>query len=451
MRYLTFQGKTQKEAFEQLNQAKKLDPAFKEVRLITHNEKQVPSFMGLKKDTIYEIMVGIPEFGISDSNFNIPVTAEPKKFSSIEKSVLQSSKKIKSSKEEVEETLFAIESVNRVAEKISQLEKKDPVVRPTLTKIAPKNMEIESLQSELTYIKQEFQNMKNLLSTHVNKTQNTLFQYEMEEERSLPNEHEICKQHIRWINNYLSEKDFSRYFIDQFINSIEQNPEVLKDKNIILNKAKEHLKEHIPVKNINLDHYEFGTNIIFVGSTGVGKTNSLIKLAAHLGLARKKRFRFISIDRYKAGNDSQLEILSSYMRSSFYSVSQEDEFINLVNHPEDKFDYTFIDTAGKSPTQNVAIQELAHWVNKIEEQTDIHLVVSATTKASDLEMILESYSCLNINHLFVTKTDETNNLGSVLSLAYKHHKSLSFLTDGQEIPQDFKIADTNRLIHDSLF
>ncbi|MGL4388704.1 MAG: flagellar biosynthesis protein FlhF, partial [Brevinema sp.] len=109
-----------------------------------------------------------------------------------------------------------------------------------------------------------------------------------------------------------------------------------------------------------------------------------------------------------------------------------------------------IDTAGLSPKENIAIEEIAHWIHKINQKVDIHLVVSATTKASDLEIIYERYSCVNINHILVSKTDETNNLGSILSLAYKYNKPLSFLTDGQEIPQDFKIADTNRLIHDSL-
>lgn len=453
MRYLTFQGKNQKEAFEQLNKAKKLDPAFKEVRLITHSEKKVPSFMGLKKDTIYEIMVGIPEYPIGDSTFNMSITEEPKTFSAIEKSVLNSTRKPKSTKEEVQETLFAIESVNRVAEKISQLEKKDsvPSFKPrSIVKPQQNSSEIESLQSELSFMKKEFQNMKNLLSHHLKNTETTLFQKEIDEEQSLPNEYEIGRQHVRWIDQYLSDRDFSRYFIDNFINFIKKTPEILNDKNIILNNAKEFLKASIPNQNINLDDYQFGSNIVFVGTTGVGKTNSIIKFAAHLGLARKKKFRFVSVDRYKVGNESQLEMLSSYMKSPFYTINKEDEFLNIVNQSEDPYDYTLIDTAGKGYKENIAIQEIAHWLHKLECKPDVHLVVSASTKASDLEKIYEAYNIMNINHILVTKTDESENLGSILSLAYKYNKSLSFLTDGQEIPQDFKIADINTLIHDSL-
>ncbi|MGL4394632.1 MAG: hypothetical protein ACRCS8_05350 [Brevinema sp.] len=455
MRYHTFQGKTQKEAFDQLNQAKRLDPAFKEVRLVTHNEKKIPSLMGLKTQTVYEIMVAIPELPMPVSTFSL--TEEPKPLSSIEKNILQqSAKKAKTAKQNVEETLFAIESVSRVAEKISQLEKKDPITRPTapkaptISKAAPKNVEFESLQSELSYMKQEFQNMKSLLSTHMKNAQTDLFHHEISQERSLPNDLEICKQHIRWVEQFLAEKDFSRFFITNFIESIEDSSEILKDKTLIINAAKDFLKAHIPHQNINLDDYQFGSNIVFVGSTGVGKTSSLIKFAAHLGLARRKKFRFVSLDNHKLSNDSQLETLSNYMKSPYFSASKEESFLDIINSQEIIYDYTLIDTAGLSPKEKIAIEEIAHWIHKIEQKVDVHLVVSATTKASDLEMIFEQYSCLNINHILVSKMDETATIGSILSLAYKYKKPLSFLTDGQEIPQDFKIADINRLIHDSL-
>ncbi|MGL4367277.1 MAG: hypothetical protein ACRCTQ_03195 [Brevinemataceae bacterium] len=466
MRYRTFKGKTKQEAFAQLNIEKQHDPDLKEARLIKHSEEQVSSFMGLKKETVYEIVVGIPEHIISVSKTpektkslsSRTSTKENSKFSSIEQNVIK-----KRYNPEIQETLFALENVSRVAEQISQLEhsqkrtatasKKNGTVSSIPLGTAHKKIqEFDQLKGELNSIKSEVQNIQNLLFSHMQTTKSTSFQNQVieqiQEEQSLPNDYEIYKQHLRWIEHYLSEREFSPFFIEELKQELQKYEELLKNKNEIIQFTKQMLLNNIPVSSINLDNYQFGNTVIFIGSTGVGKTSSIVKLAAHLALMRKKSFRFISIDRYKVGGETQLEKLAEYMKADFHAINRQEEFFELLE--DHSKDFTFIDTAGKSPKELIVIQELAHWIDLIKNHVNIHLVVSASTKTTDLEYIFDSYSLINYHHILITKLDETKTYGSVLSIAYKYKKPFSFLTDGQEIPQDFAIANIAGLIDDAL-
>ena len=458
MRYRTFTGKNKQEAYALLNTEKKYDPTLKEARLIKDTEEKVSSFMGLKQQTIYKIVIGIPEHTsfIEDDkkirNFPKPLISKDNGFnnifSSIEKNIIRQ-KATTVSKKAVDDNLFTIKNTAKVTEQISRLEQILPK-REYSSQTNTKNKIIKEteLKKELANIRSDFKELANILTSQQKNINNSQLINILQEGRELPNEYEIHQQHLRWIDRYLSEREFSHKIIEDIISSLEKSPEILTDKNNILVAVEKFLQKNIPITNISLDHYKYEHDIIFVGPTGVGKTSTILKLAAHLSLMRKKTFRFISIDRYKVGGETQLEKMAGYMNTQFHAINKQEDFFMLMN--EKKLDFTFIDTAGKGPKETIAIQELAHWISMIGKPIDTHLVVSATTKVSDLDYICDTYSILNYNHILVTKLDETKTLGSIISLSYKYRKPFSFITDGQEIPQDFEIADTHRLIKESL-
>ncbi|MGL5956860.1 MAG: hypothetical protein ACRC0X_09755 [Brevinema sp.] len=454
MHYRTFTGKSKQEAYALFNAEKKTNPELKDARLIKDSEKTVSSFMGLKQNQIYEIVIGIPEHtSFLDRSFPKPSSKQEKntKFTPIERSVINNKKPTIS--EQAQDTLFAIDGVTKVAAQLSQLERsfpsnheKDAKLKKVVEK--PQHTKELELKKELSNIRNEVKELKLIFTNQQQYIQNSQLVDSLQESRELPDEYEIQKQHIRWIEKYLIEREFSQSLIEDLLQHLENTPEILTDKKTILKSVEQFLQNHIPQTDISLDHYHYGREIIFVGPTGVGKTSTLVKLAAHLSLMRKKSFRFISIDRYKVGGETQLEKLAGYMNTQFYAINKQEEFFNLLT--DTNHDFTFIDTAGKGPKDSIAIQELSHWITMIGHPIDIHLVVSATTKVTDLEYICDSYHLLNYNHILVTKLDETKTFGSIISLAYKYQKHLSFITDGQEIPQDFEIADIRYLIKEAL-
>ena len=136
------------------------------------------------------------------------------------------------------------------------------------------------------------------------------------------------------------------------------------------------------------------------------------------------------------------------MKAPFCTVTKNEELQGILS--TNTSDYVFIDTSGKSPKEQSSIKELAQWLTESPSMMDIHLVVSATTKNADLDYICEGYVDIPYSHIIVTKLDETRSYGSILSAAFKMQKPFSFFTDGQEIPQDFAVADINKMISDSL-
>jgi flagellar biosynthesis protein FlhF len=75
----------------------------------------------------------------------------------------------------------------------------------------------------------------------------------------------------------------------------------------------------------------------------------------------------------------------------------------------------------------------------------VHLVVSATTKGSDLVEVMQRFRPLRYQHLLVTKLDEARSAGPVLGLALQHNLSVSYLATGQEVPDDLEPATPRRL------
>ncbi|SFB81362.1 SRP54-type protein, GTPase domain [Brevinema andersonii] len=454
MKYVTFQGKTKQEAMAQFN---KKDPSLRDARLITTTEEEISSFLGLKKEKIYKVTVGIPEHFSSrekilsidtekaQSHFT-PYVPSSEKLTATEKSVLRKQKNTKK-----EDSLF-LESISRVADKISKMEQTE--TRSTLTPI-DKNIKLlkenDLLKQELSGLRNDLKEIQNMLFNYIKQNQNNLFHQQavqkFKDEQSLPDEYQIHKQHIRWLEQFLRDRDFAEYFITQLIQEIENEPNPINEKNSLLLKTKDFLKQNIPQADINIDNYTH-QKIMLIGPTGIGKTSTLVKLAAHIAYMRKKSFRFISLDKYKIGGESQLKKLSSYMQAEFIPITKQEDFLKAL-HQEDT-DYTFIDTAGKSPSESLPIQELANWIQQFETSIDIHLILSATTKFSDLDAICNAYNILPYKHFIITKLDETQSYGSILSIAYKYQMPLSFLADGQEIPQDFGIIDLNKLINDAL-
>jgi flagellar biosynthesis protein FlhF len=78
--------------------------------------------------------------------------------------------------------------------------------------------------------------------------------------------------------------------------------------------------------------------------------------------------------------------------------------------------------------------------------TEVHLAVSATTKTKDLREIFQQFEPFGYQSVVLTKLDETSVVGNLLSLLWEKQKPVSFLTDGQAVPQDIQRASADRLL-----
>ncbi len=430
MRYAIYEGKTKQEAVDKMFMAARVENRIKETMLIRTYPEERRRFLGLRKETVWIATACIDETRI----------LEREKRSSVKKNVLQPTL----FKDDESNTADMMANYKRPAPSSSLLNAKHILAEAEKNKKLEE--EVQNLKSSLeqiqSYIKNEFDEIKEGLMKN---TRNT----SLENKKKIMQDLEISQKNIQWAEEFLREREFHPQVIHDIQEYLKmQKNDVLIDKAQVLTTIRDFLKANINREDILMENYNNGKNILFVGPTGVGKTVSIIKMAAHIAVIRQKSLRFISIDRYKVGADSQLKTYSDLMKAPFYPINKEDQFYELLE--QDETHYTFIDTAGKSPKDAVVIKELSDWLKKAKHKFDIHLVVSATTKPKDLDLVVNSYSCLDFSHIIATKLDETVYLGSIVSSLYQTKKPLSFITNGQGVPEDFEIANVDRLIADSL-
>ena len=175
-----------------------------------------------------------------------------------------------------------------------------------------------------------------------------------------------------------------------------------------------------------------------IGPTGVGKTTSLIKLASQFSLVHQMKVALLTADTYRIGAVEQLKIYRDIIDIPFEAVNTPEELANALKRYSD-MDLIFFDTAGRSPQNKKQIQELRSFLD-IAKPAETHLCVSATTKNSDLLPIVGKFGLVPINRFLVTKLDETRSYGQILTLTSNFSIPVSYLANGQNVPNDIETA-----------
>jgi flagellar biosynthesis protein FlhF len=181
-----------------------------------------------------------------------------------------------------------------------------------------------------------------------------------------------------------------------------------------------------------------------IGPTGVGKTTTIAKLAANYNLFEGKKVGLITIDTYRIAAVEHLktygDIINLPVEVVYTPADLNQSFQNLHD-----CDLILIDTAGRSPHNQAMMDELKKFLAHSKIGL-ILLAISATTKYQDMVSIAENFSQIAYTHLVFTKLDETDNYGPVVSLAWKIRRPISYLTTGQNVPDDIEIAKSDKLV-----
>jgi flagellar biosynthesis protein FlhF len=183
--------------------------------------------------------------------------------------------------------------------------------------------------------------------------------------------------------------------------------------------------------------------IALVGPTGVGKTTTTAKLAAHYAMHKGASVALITIDNFRVGAVEQLKTYSRIMDIPIDVANTPDELKSCVEIHRDK-DLILIDTAGRSPKDQEKLEELKSFLDSAHG-VEIHLCLSATTKDKELDDIVGRFSALSVTRVLFTKLDESETLGCIVNTHVRHKLPLSYFTNGQMVPEDIVVASPRRL------
>ena len=188
--------------------------------------------------------------------------------------------------------------------------------------------------------------------------------------------------------------------------------------------------------------------VLMLGPTGVGKTTSIVKLAADFAINQKKKVGIINTDTYRIAAQEQLRTYADILNIPLSIVYDMDEIVGEIEAMNDR-EVIFIDTAGKKPGDSQHTQEVGRIIELCDPE-DILLCVPASVNFAALKEIVDSYDYLPSYKLLVTKLDETKYRGMILNLRWYAKRDLSYFTTGQNVPDDIEKIDIELLAREIL-
>ena len=180
--------------------------------------------------------------------------------------------------------------------------------------------------------------------------------------------------------------------------------------------------------------------VAIVGPTGVGKTTTLVKIAARL-YQEKKKVTLATMDTYRVGAVEQLRTYAGILGVRLRVISSPDALLSFWENRQEG-EFLLIDTAGRSPLHSEQLKQLAMLTHV---PVEIHLALSASTREADLNETIQRFSIVPIDRLLFTKLDETNRRGHLFSVIRKGGIRPSYFTTGQRVPEDMEEATPDRI------
>jgi flagellar biosynthesis protein FlhF len=184
--------------------------------------------------------------------------------------------------------------------------------------------------------------------------------------------------------------------------------------------------------------------VALVGPTGVGKTTTVAKLAANIKLVHGLRVGLVTVDTYRIAAIEQLKTYAEIIDVPLVVANDPGEMRNAIEELG-PMDMVFIDTAGRSPRDEVKIRELAEFMSRARPD-EVHLVLSAGAGERSLRAAAERFAQVSADRLILTKLDEAESLGAILGVVGPTGRPISYLTTGQAVPDDIEPADRQRLV-----
>jgi flagellar biosynthesis protein FlhF len=216
-------------------------------------------------------------------------------------------------------------------------------------------------------------------------------------------------------------------------------PEQLQQVDFVRDRLTEQVERMIPSSGAIERKKEVGPHVVaLIGPTGVGKTTTLAKIAANLQIREHRRVGLITIDTYRIAAIDQLRKYAELIGSPLKAVNNAEDLREAIRAMSD-CEFILIDTAGRSPTDTLKLNELKGFLDAANPD-EVHLVLSSAASQQCIERAIERFGQVRVDKMIFTKLDEAVHVGVVLNVIRKVNKTLSYVTTGQNVPEDIEVG-----------
>ena len=209
--------------------------------------------------------------------------------------------------------------------------------------------------------------------------------------------------------------------------------------------ARTALQHNLPTVGPGADIIESGGVYALVGPTGVGKTTTVAKLAAHAVLRHGvQRVALITTDSYRIGAQDQLRIYGKILGIPVYAISDSEELQQTLSEINER-QLILIDTVGMGQRDQRLIEQIS-LLGGLDDTIKCLLLLASNIQGSTLDDIIKRYQRHTLTGCIFTKIDEAYSLASGLDAIIRHKLPLYYTTNGQRVPEDLHVASGLYLI-----
>lgn len=335
--------------------------------------------------------------------------------------------------EESEKYTAAVSAINNV---IANQPKEMPVVPEAVVSEA----EEEKNKKESSAIEEKLDSLQSLLEQQLQKPEKPEEEKEEKEEKEeRENKETEIDKFMKLLHDTMLDNEVDEKYAREIVEEIEQ----INKPNMPFDYALANIYQKMILKFGKPDCITPASNgikmVFFIGPTGVGKTTTIAKLASIFRVDQKKKVALLTADTYRIAAAEQLRIYANILEVPFRIIYTVEEIGKAMEDFKD-YDYILVDTAGHSHQNTTQKESMGNFIHSVDDKVDreVYLVLSATTKYRDLISITDSYKEIADFKLIFTKLDETTTLGNLLNLKLYTGASLSYVTYGQNVPDDIE-------------
>lgn len=315
----------------------------------------------------------------------------------------------------------------------------EPVMAPTAN---TSEQEVKQETPKGSILEEKLDNLQTLLEKQLS----SQAQKEAEEEKAKEKEKKEAENRnrmnfLKLLYNKMIDNEVAEKYANEIIDEIDKNCKADVTMDMMLSEIYQRmiLKLGKPYTLEDTGESQGPKVIFFVGPTGVGKTTTIAKIASTFRVEQKKKVTLLTADTYRIAAAEQLRTYANILQVPFKVVYTAQEITDTIEEYSD-YDYILIDTTGHSPNNEAQRESMSDLINSVETKAtkEVFLVVSASTKYRDLTRIADTYKEIADYKLIFTKLDETSTIGNIYNLKMYTGASLSYVTCGQNVPDDIE-------------